>query len=144
MGTVVMYASVSVDAFVADEDDQAGPLFDWLLSGDVPLDGSGVLKVSQASYDYVRPYWDQIGATIVGRHVFHLTNGWDGTPPGGVDHVVVVTHRPPPETRSGGTSHLSCSGPGSATSGRCTPSTCWRSPVIQGDRVLHLRYRVRR
>ena len=97
MGKVVMYSSVSVDGFIADENDQPGPLFDWLLSGDVPLDESGVLKVSQTSYDYIRPYWDQIGATIVGRHVFDLTNGWDGTPPAGVDHVVVVTHRGRPE-----------------------------------------------
>jgi dihydrofolate reductase len=92
-----MYSSVSVDGFVADEHDQPGPLFDWLSSGDVPLDESGELKVSQTSYDYTRPYWDQIGATVVGRHVFDMTDGWDGKPPGGVDHVVVVTHRPEPE-----------------------------------------------
>ncbi len=29
MGTVVMYASVSVDGFIADAPDQPGPLFDW-------------------------------------------------------------------------------------------------------------------
>ncbi|HET6681540.1 MAG TPA: dihydrofolate reductase family protein [Gemmatimonadaceae bacterium] len=97
MGTVVMYSSVSVDGFIADENDQPGPLFDWLLGGDVPLDESGVLKVSQASYDYIRPYWDLIGTTIVGRHVFDMTNGWDGKPPAGIDHVVVVTHRGRPE-----------------------------------------------
>lgn len=97
MGKVVMYASVSVDGFIADDDDQPGPLFEWLLSGDVPLDDSGALKVSQTSHDYTRPYWDQIGATIVGRHVFDMTDGWDGEPPGGVDHVVVVSHRPMPE-----------------------------------------------
>ena len=97
MGKVVMYGSVSVDGFIADKHDQPGPLFDWLLSGDVPLNDSGELKVSQTSYDYIRPYWDQIGATIAGRHVFDLTDGWDGKPPGGVAHVVVVTHRPKPE-----------------------------------------------
>lgn len=97
MGKVVMYGSVSVDGFIADEQDQPGPLFDWLLSGDVPLDESGVLKVSQTSYDYTRPHWDEVGVTIVGRHVFDMTDGWDGTPPGGVDHVVVVTHRGRPE-----------------------------------------------
>ena len=97
MGKVVMYSSVSVDGFVADENDQPGPLFDWLSNGDVALDESGYVKVSQTSYDYIRPYWDQIGTTIVGRHVFDLTDGWDGKPPGGVDHVVIVTHRPPPE-----------------------------------------------
>jgi hypothetical protein len=58
VGKAVMYASVSVDGFVADD----------------------------------MPYWDQLGATIVGRYVFDMTDGWDGKPPGGVDHVVVVTH----------------------------------------------------
>jgi hypothetical protein len=41
VGKVVMYGSVSVDGFVADENDQPGPLFDWLSGGDVPLDESG-------------------------------------------------------------------------------------------------------
>lgn len=97
MGRVVMYASVSVDGFIADENDQTGPLFDWLTGGDVPLDDSGVLKVSQTSYDYTRSYWNQIGVTITGRHVFDMTDGWDGIPPAGIDHVVVVTHRPAPD-----------------------------------------------
>ena len=97
MGKVVRYSSVSVDGFVADENDQPGPLFDWLSTGDVPLDESGELKVSQPSYDYTRAYWDQIAVTIAGRHVFDMTDGWDGKPPSGIDHVVVVTHRPEPE-----------------------------------------------
>ncbi|GIG35036.1 dihydrofolate reductase family protein [Cellulomonas pakistanensis] len=97
MGTVVMYASVSVDGFVADEDDDPGPVFDWLTAGDVPLDDGGALTVSRSSYDYTRPYWDRIGATVVGRRVFDLTDGWGGVPPSGVAHVVVVTHRPPPD-----------------------------------------------
>jgi dihydrofolate reductase len=94
---VVLYASVSVDGFIADRDDQPGPLFAWLTNGDVPLDESGYVTVSRPSFDYTRPYWDEIGVTVAGRHVFDLTDGWDGKPPSGVDHVVVVTHRPPPE-----------------------------------------------
>ncbi len=97
MGTVILYGSVSLDGFVADPDDQPGPLFDWLTAGDVPLDDGGALTVSRASADYTRTYWDSIGVTVVGRHVFDLTDGWDGTPPSGVEHVVVVTHRPPPD-----------------------------------------------
>ena len=97
MGKVVMNASVSIDGFIADADDDPGPLFEWLVTGDVPLDDGGVLKVSQASYDHVRPYWDEIGVTIAGRHVFDLTDGWDGVPPSGIDHVIVVTHRGRPE-----------------------------------------------
>lgn len=96
MGKVVMYSSVSLDGYIADQQDQPGPLFEWLTGGDVPLDASGELKVSQASFEYTRSYWDQIGVTVVGRHVFDLTEGWDGNPPSGVDHMVVVTHRPPP------------------------------------------------
>ena len=79
MGKVVMYGSVSVDGFIADENDQPGPLFDWLSSGDVPLDESGWLKVSQTSFDYTRPYWDQIGATVVGRHVFDIRTAGTGS-----------------------------------------------------------------
>ena len=40
MRKVVMYASVSVDGFIADENDRPGPIFEWLTSGDVPLDDS--------------------------------------------------------------------------------------------------------
>ena len=87
MGKVVMYASVSVDGFIADDDDQPGPIFDWLTSGDVPLDDDdGHLKLSQASRDLTRAYRDSIGVTIAGRHVFDITDGWDGVPPAGVEH----------------------------------------------------------
>lgn len=32
-----MYASVPVDGFIADEQDQPRPLVDWLPNGEVPL-----------------------------------------------------------------------------------------------------------
>jgi dihydrofolate reductase len=40
--------------------------------------------------------WESIGVIVVGRHLFDMTNGWEGQPPTG-DHVVVVSHRPRPE-----------------------------------------------
>src|SRR3954462_13769053 len=138
VGKVVMYASVSVDGFVADEHDQPGPLFDWLSSGDVPLDESGYVKVSQTSYDYIRPYWDQIGVTAVGRRVFDLTDGWDGKPPSGIDHVVVVTHRPQPEGWDPKAPFHFVDGVEAAV------AKAQELVVIRGNRVLHLRYRVRR
>jgi dihydrofolate reductase len=192
VGAVVMYASVSVDGFIADENDQPGPLFDWLTSGDVSLDDSGVLKVSQTSYDYIRVYWDSIGTTIAGRHVFDITDGWDGQPPAGVDHVVVVTHRPPPEGWDAETPFHFVDGVEAAVAraqqlagdravevaagdvggqalaaglvdevrmdvvpvvfgsgkryfGSVDAQHLLEDPeVVQGDRVLHLRYRVRR
>lgn len=59
MGKVVMNASVSVDGFIAADNDDPGPLFEWSVSGHVPLDDGGVLKVSRTSYDHIRPWWGQ-------------------------------------------------------------------------------------
>ncbi|MGH3662546.1 MAG: dihydrofolate reductase family protein [Micromonosporaceae bacterium] len=96
MGTVVMHNVVSVDGFIADTEDQVGPLFDWYSNGDVELiEGSG-LKTSQVSAAYVKPIWAGIGAMVIGRHLFDMTNGWDAKPPAG-EHVVVVSHRPKPD-----------------------------------------------
>jgi dihydrofolate reductase len=96
MSTVMMHAVVSVDGFIADGSDDVGPLFDWYGNGDVPLGRDGGFRISQRSADYVHGMWDSIGSTIMGRRLFDLTNGWEGTPPAG-DHLVVVSHRPRPE-----------------------------------------------
>jgi dihydrofolate reductase len=102
VSTVVMHAVVSVDGFIADENDEVGPLFDWYFNGDRPLfedDGSSVhpsMSVSDRSYAYVKPFWDSITCAVVGRHLFDLTNGWEAKPPA-CDQLVVVSHRPRPE-----------------------------------------------
>ena len=74
--------------------------------------------MSKASADCVRPSMARIGTLVVGRHVFDMTNGWEGVPPAG-EQLVVVSHRPRPRGGAG------------PRQGR-------------GDRVLHLRYRVRK
>jgi dihydrofolate reductase len=107
VGTVIMHSVVSADGFIADEKDDVGPLHDWYFNGDTPItagddqryDHSGAgsgFRVSRASAEYVRPMWASIGAIVLGRHLFDLTNGWEGRPPAG-EHVVVVSHRPKPE-----------------------------------------------
>ena len=103
MSKVMMHNVVSVDGFIADDNDDVGPLFEWYFNGDHPLSAQemddpepGGLRVSKTSFDYVRPTWDAIGAMVIGRRLFDITNGWEGKPPAG-DHVVVVTHRPKPE-----------------------------------------------
>jgi dihydrofolate reductase len=106
-----MHNVVSVDGFIADQNDDVGPLHDWYFSGDTPLtqppdDGAGGERfdhsgtgsgfmVSRASAQYVRPMWRGIGTIVMGRNLFDLVNGWEGQPPTG-DHVVVVSHRPKP------------------------------------------------
>lgn len=91
-----MHAVVSLDGFIADPNDDVGPLFDWYFNGDAEIVDGGPFTISEASIGYVRPMWERIGTTVMGRHLFDLTNGWEGTPPAG-DHIVVVTHRPRPE-----------------------------------------------
>src|SRR5690242_18274215 len=96
MGAVVMHAVVSVDGFIADPDDQVGPLFDWYFNGEIPIVEGSPMTVSRTSAGYVQPMWAGIRSMVMGRHLFDLTDGWGGSPPTG-EHVVVVTHRPKPE-----------------------------------------------
>ena len=99
MARVVMQAVVSVDGYIAHTDDTVGPLFDWYGNGDTEVSARASgwrFHVSQASADYVQPFWDAIKVTVIGRHPFDTTNGWDGDPAAG-DELVVVTHRPLPE-----------------------------------------------
>jgi dihydrofolate reductase len=97
VGNVIAAAAVSLDGFVADTEDAVGPLFDWYNNGPVEIYGTDpgrAFHVSQASADYMNSTWPNIGACVIGRHLFDLTNGWSGVPAVG-DHVFVVTHQPP-------------------------------------------------
>jgi dihydrofolate reductase len=189
---------VSVDGFIADQNDEVGPLFDWYFNGGVPLVASpgeeqhARFHVSERSHEYVGPFWGTIGATIQGRHLFDLTNGWEAEPPAG-DHLLVVSHRPKPEgwhpeadvpffddvaaaveeakRRAGDRVVAVCAGDvgGQALALGLVDEVAMdvvpvvfgkgkkyfgpmdstqlledSSVVIQGDRVLHLRYRARR
>lgn len=194
MSTVVMHNVVSVDGYIADANDEVGPLFDWYFNGDVPLgdDGGVGLKISRTSAEYVQPMWDSIGSMVIGRHLFDITNGWEAKPPVG-DHVVVVSHRPRPDgwhpeaaydfvddvaqgvakakehagdrivaVAAGDVGGQALElglvdevamdvvpvvfGAGKRYFGRVNAQHLLEDPhlVLQGDRVLHLRYRVRR
>ena len=94
MARVVMQAVVSVDGFIAYPDDTVGPLFDWYGNGDIEVSAGAsgwTFHVSRTSADYVQPFWDAVKVTVIGRHLFDTTNGWDGKPAAG-DELVVVTH----------------------------------------------------
>src|SRR4051794_35772753 len=198
MATVVMHAVVSVDGFIADENDEVGPLFDWYFNGDTPIGGEALeerhapFRIGERSHEYVTSLWGGIGATIQGRHLFDLTNGWEAEPPAG-DHLLVVSHRPKPDgwhpeadvpffedvaagveeakKRAGDRVVAVCAGnvggqalalglvdevamdvvpvvfgTGKTYFGPVSSQHLLEDPhvVIQGDRVLHLRYRTRR
>lgn len=96
MGRVVMNAAVSLDGFVAMDDDLPGPIFDWYGNGPVAMhlgDEERVFHVSPQSAGYLQEVRDSTGAGVIGRRLFDIVDGWGGRPPAG-GHVVVVTHRP--------------------------------------------------
>jgi dihydrofolate reductase len=98
MGKTIMgVAAVSLDGFIADDNDGVGPLFDWLGTGDVTwsLPGSDdEARSTQASPDFMRSHYRNTAANVIGRRLFDLTNGWEGKP-AAYEHVFVVTHQPP-------------------------------------------------
>jgi dihydrofolate reductase len=97
MGKTVMGAVVSLDGFIADDNDGVGPLFDWYGNGDVTWAFEGAddeCRTTQASADVMRSHYRDVAAAVIGRRLFDLTNGWGGKPAAG-EHVFVVTHQPP-------------------------------------------------
>lgn len=97
MGKVIVGATMSLDGFIADLSDGVGPLFDWYGNGDVeiaPGDPERVFRVSATSAEWMRSAWAGVGAAVIGRRLFDLTNGWHGRPAAG-DAVFVVTHEAP-------------------------------------------------
>jgi len=97
MGKVITGATMSLDGFIADPSGGVGPLFDWYFNGDVEFTGADpdrVFRTSAASAEYTRAAWAGIRASVIGRRLFELTNGWNGRPPVG-EAVFVVTHQAP-------------------------------------------------
>ena len=86
---------MSLDGFIADDEGNVGPLFDWYFAGDTeyePPGGRFTLKVSQASVALLRSSYGATGALVVGRRHFDQARGWGGRHPMDVP-VFVLTHR---------------------------------------------------
>jgi dihydrofolate reductase len=97
MATVVADMSMSVDGFIADRNDEVGPLFDWYRDGPVTTpsgDERWSFHTDEASARQLRELLKTIGALICGRRQFELTHAWGGRHPIGCP-VVVVTHTVP-------------------------------------------------
>lgn len=73
MGRTIMGAAVSLDGYLAHDDNEA---------------------------DYEA--YSRVGAMVIGRRLFDRTDGWGGVPAAG-DHVFVVTHAPPTDWKHAGT-----------------------------------------
>ena len=101
MGKVKAGATVSLDGFIAGPNDTGfDKLFKWYGAGDVEVpmpDSTAQVPASRVSADtaaLLRREMEGWGALVVGRHLYDLTNAWNGRHPLGVT-TVVLTHHPP-------------------------------------------------
>jgi len=97
MGKVVAALSMSLDGFVADENDSVSRLFGWYQNGDVEVpsaDPRWVFHVTEASASFLKPLLGDAGALVCGRRLFDRTDGWGGRHPSGCP-VFVVSHSVP-------------------------------------------------
>jgi dihydrofolate reductase len=97
MGKVVAQAMMSLDGYVAKQDNSIGRLFDWLQNGAVEMPtpaGDFAVHVTPSSAEQWRRWVSSIGALVCGRTLFDVAVGWQGRHTLDVP-VVVVTHRVP-------------------------------------------------
>lgn len=100
-----MNDAVSLDGFLATGDDQVGPLHDFYSAGDTSITAGNrhmSFRTSAATARYIDEQWSRIGAMVIGRRLFDLTDGWGGVPVAG-DRVFVVTHSVPTDWKYMGT-----------------------------------------
>ncbi|MGH8968508.1 MAG: dihydrofolate reductase [Actinomycetes bacterium] len=142
MSTVVMHNVVSVDGFIADDKDDIGPLFDWYGNGDVEVAEGNPARVSQASADYIRPTLEDVAAAVAkakelaGDRSVGVAAGDVGGQALALGLVDEVAMDVVPVVFGSGKRYF---GPVDGQHLLEDPDV-----VIRGDRVLHLRYRVRR
>jgi dihydrofolate reductase len=97
MGKVIASASMSLDGYIAKDDNTIGRLFDWYENGDVEIPTATpdlTFHLSAASAEHWRRWVDGLGALVCGRTLFDVTDGWGGRHTMDAP-VVVVTHQVP-------------------------------------------------
>lgn len=97
MGKVIASASMSLDGYIAKDDNTIGRLFDWYENGDVEIRTATedlTFHLSPASAEHWGGWVSRLGALVCGRTLFDVTDGWGGRHTMDVP-VVVVTHRVP-------------------------------------------------
>jgi dihydrofolate reductase len=156
MGKVMVVAAVSVDGFIADPSDGIGPLFDWYENGSVaiaPGDPERIFHVTEPTAKYMRESWTKVGACVIGRRLFDITDGWGGRPAAGDRDVTVTADDIGRQVLDEGLADevvLSMApavfGTGIRFFGEIAkPPLLLENPtVIEGDRVTHLIYPVRK
>ncbi len=94
MGIVVASHSMSLDGFIAQPDGKAGPLHEWLWTGEHQSRHGGNFKLSETSLEWFDGLIDRLGATIAGRRTYDDSDGWGGELPFDWPYFI-VTHELP-------------------------------------------------
>ena len=97
VGKVVAQAMMSLDGYIAKDDNSIGRLFDWYQNGDVEVPTATdqiTFHLSKASAEHWASWVSGLGALVCGRTLFDVTDGWGGRHTMDVP-VVVVTHEVP-------------------------------------------------
>jgi hypothetical protein len=78
MGKVIASASMSLDGFIAKDDNTIGRLFDWYQTGDVEVPTATEDLTSHVS-PHSAKHWgrwvSELGALVCGRTLFDFTDG---------------------------------------------------------------------
>ena len=99
MSKVTTGFSMSLDGFVADENDAVDRVFKWYSIGDTMAEvqiGDSTLTMATEGAEYIKGGGQAAGVLVSARRTFDLAKAWGGRHPMDVP-VVVVTHAPPEE-----------------------------------------------
>jgi dihydrofolate reductase len=97
MGKVQAQAIMSLDGYVAKQDNTIGRLFDWLQNGEAELPtpaGDFTVRLAPTSAEHWQRWASSVGVLVCGRTLFDVAEGWQGRHSLDVP-VVVVTHQVP-------------------------------------------------
>jgi dihydrofolate reductase len=105
---VVALMSMSLDGYVADENDGVAEVFDWYFSGEVEVPTASAtsdmtFRVSPPSAEHLTGLVAEIGAMLTGRRTFDVADGWGGQHPWDVPAFIVTHHVPEGWPRPGST-----------------------------------------
>ncbi|WP_216898391.1 dihydrofolate reductase family protein [Nocardia alni] len=104
MTRVVADITMSVDGYITGPNDGPGAglgergecLHNWVMGGPWTYAGGHPFAPQEADREVLAQAVSSIGAGIIGRRMFDVTDGWGGNPPGGPDaRYFVVTHSVP-------------------------------------------------
>jgi len=111
MAKVIVALTMSLDGFVADDNDRVDRIFNWYFDGDTPIRhyreaadrGVSVppFKLASSSAEVFSELVEGGGAVVTGRRTYDISGAWDGNGPLPGLPLFVVTHHVPEQVPRG-------------------------------------------